>query len=80
VGKPFIWYQKNLDLVRHHYGKEPLERTHERIVKQVREDAQTEGRQATMPPSVRGVIFAAHRIGLINEAERDRACKEHKNK
>ena len=75
MGKPTIWYEANLAIVRHYYGKEPIERIHERVVEQLEKDARAEGRPVRQYPAVTAVIYAAHQAGVITEEERDRAYK-----
>lgn len=75
MGKPTIWYEKNLAIVRRYYGKETLEQIRERVVKQLEKDASAEGRSVRMYPSVSAIIYAANRAGAITDDELTEAYK-----
>lgn len=75
MGKPTIWYEANLAIVRRYWGKEPIERIHERVVQQLEKDARAEGRPVRQTPLESAIIYAAHKAGVITEEEAEQAYK-----
>ena len=76
MGKPTIWYAANLAILRKYYGKEPLEKTHERIVRRLERDTAASGKKGIPIPTVSGLIYAARKAGIITPEEADAAYKE----
>ena len=80
MGKPIIWYEENLNILRKHYGREPLEETRQRVEVNVRRKAEANGWKGAPIPTRGGVIAAAVKAGVITQEEADRSFGEYKTK
>ncbi len=66
-----IWTDEAVDIVKQNWGKRDLQSIKRMVAKYCKDRARAMGRSTYETPSAAGVVWQAHRIGLIDESEKE---------